>query len=58
MKAFIGNDYDRGLRMLKDHLEKGNIAWEMSVESIVDVPAALYEKTWQVSLVLRSWALA
>lgn len=42
MKAFIGNDYDRGLRMLKDHIETGKIESNTSVEGIVHVPSVLY----------------
>lgn len=42
MKAMIGNDYDRGLRMLKDYLENGSVPSVTKVEGVVDVPAVLY----------------
>lgn len=42
MKAFIGNDYDRGLRMLKDQLETGKIESNVTVEALVHVPSVLY----------------
>lgn len=45
MKAMIGMDYDRGLRMLKDYVEKGSVPSGVSVEGIVDVPAVTYAGT-------------
>jgi len=42
MKAMIGGDYDRGLSMLKDYLESGEVPSNTVVEGVVDVPASLY----------------
>lgn len=42
MKAFISADYDRGLRMLKDHIELGSIASKTTVEGVVEMPSSLY----------------
>jgi len=41
-KAFIRNDYNRGLEMLKDFVETGNVLSRVKVEGVVDVPATLY----------------
>jgi len=42
MKAMIANDYDRGLRMLKDYIETGAVPSSTRVEGLVDVSAVLY----------------
>jgi len=42
MKAMIGSDYDRGLGMLKDYIEKGEVPSNTVVEGVVEVPASLY----------------
>lgn len=42
MEAFIGNDYDRGLRMLKDYLENGQVYSQMSNEGISQFPGSKY----------------
>lgn len=42
MKAMIGNDYDRGLRMLKDYIENGSVPTGTNVEGVVDAPATFY----------------
>jgi len=42
MKAMIGSDYDRGLRMLKDYIESGSIESSTTIDGMVDVPSALY----------------
>jgi effector-binding domain-containing protein len=42
MKAFIKNDYDRGLRMLKDYLEQGSVPTAVSDDGIVEAPAVTY----------------
>ncbi len=42
MKAMIGSDYDRGLRMLKDYIESGAIPSKIDVGGVVDVPAVVY----------------
>jgi DNA gyrase inhibitor GyrI len=39
MKGMIGMDYERGLRMLKEHVETGAINSATTIEGIVDVPA-------------------
>jgi effector-binding domain-containing protein len=42
MRAYIGRDYQRGLLMLKDYLETGNVLSDTEVCGIVDMPDADY----------------
>ncbi len=42
MKAMIGMDYDRGLKMLKDYVENGTVPSDSKVNGIVDTPAIHY----------------
>jgi len=42
MKAFIKNDYDRGLRMLKDYIENGSVQSAVSDEGVVESPSVSY----------------
>ncbi len=39
MKGMIGMDYDRGLRMLKEHVETGAINSATTIEGVVEAPA-------------------
>lgn len=51
MKAMIAGDYDRGLSMLKDYLETGEVPSNTVVEGVVDVPASLYAgKTYHTTM--------
>lgn len=51
MKAMIGSDYDRGLSMLKDYLESGEVPSKMVLEGVVDMPASLYAgKTYHTTM--------
>lgn len=38
MEPWIGMDYERGLKMLKDHLEKGTIASDIKIVGIEEFP--------------------
>lgn len=49
MKAFISNDYDRGLRLLKDYIESGSTKCDVSVEGVVQAPSTLYAGKTYVS---------
>ncbi len=42
MEPWIGMDYERGLKMLKDYLEKGSIASHISIEGIAEFPETHY----------------
>lgn len=42
MKAMIGMDYARGLRMLKEYVETGKVISECEFVGIVDVPSCQY----------------
>lgn len=42
LKAMIATDYTRGLKMLRDYLEKGKVRSNSIVEGLVDVPLTLY----------------
>lgn len=42
MKAMIGNDYERGLKMLKDYLEKGEVWTKSELEGVVDIAGQTY----------------
>ncbi len=42
MKAMIGMDYDRGLRMLKEYVETGTVKSKTEFAGIVDVPTCQY----------------
>ncbi len=42
MVAMIGNDYERGLVMLKDYVETGKVEFDMEFKGIVDVPEEHY----------------
>ncbi len=42
MKAFVGSDYKRGLKMLKEYLENGNVPTATAVEGVVERPSAHY----------------
>jgi len=51
MKAMISSDYDRGLSMLKDYLESGEVPSNTVVEGVVDLPSALYAgKTYHAQM--------
>lgn len=41
-EAFIGNDYNRGLTMLKDYVELGKVPAEMSVKGMEEFPGCTY----------------
>jgi len=42
MSAWIGMDYDRGLRMMKDYVEAGDIASVSTVEGVVEADGISY----------------
>ena len=42
MKALIGMDYTRGLKMLKEYVETGNVNSKTEIVGIVDVPSIHY----------------
>jgi len=42
MKTFIGADYARGLKMLKEYVETGEVLSETKIVGIVDVPGMEY----------------
>ena len=42
MKAWIGMDYDRGLRMLKEIAEKGSVAASTTNAGVTDIPGFSY----------------
>ncbi len=42
MEAFVGMDYDRGLSMLKEHIEKGEIDSKLEFRGVSDFSAAKY----------------
>lgn len=42
MKAWIGMDYERGLRMLKEYVETGTVKSKSEFVGVVDVPAMFY----------------
>lgn len=42
MEAMVGMDYERGLRMLKDHLELGHVPSALSFSEKVHVPGCQY----------------
>lgn len=42
MKAMIGMDYDRGLKMLKEYVETGVVTSATEIVGVVDVPAITY----------------
>ncbi len=42
MKTMIGMDYERGLRMLKEYIETGEVKSKTEFSGIVDVPACSY----------------
>ena len=42
MKAMIGMDYERGLRMLKEYAETGIVNSKVAISGIVDAPATTY----------------
>ncbi len=41
MQALIGMDYERGLLMLKDYLETGTVACQLSIQGKPNSPAQL-----------------
>ena len=51
MEALIGMDYDRGLSMLKDRLETGNVPSRLEFVGVQDSPAVRYV----VSVLRRPW---
>ena len=42
MKAMIGMDYDRGLKLLKEYIETGSVTSKTEIAGIVDVPVMHY----------------
>ncbi|MGB7181279.1 MAG: SRPBCC family protein [Burkholderiaceae bacterium] len=42
MESMIGMDYERGLRMLKEYVETGNVLSTVRVDGVVDLPATRY----------------
>ncbi|MBX2839632.1 MAG: SRPBCC family protein [Gammaproteobacteria bacterium] len=42
MVAMIRNDYDRGLRLLKEYVETGDVHMSVEHNGVVDVPASSY----------------
>ncbi len=42
MSAWVGSDYERGLAMLKEYLETGEVRSETTVKGVVDRPAMYY----------------
>ena len=42
MEPWIGMDYERGLKMLKDHMEKGAIASHIDIEGVVEFTETHY----------------
>lgn len=42
MKAMIGMDYDRGLKMLKQYIETGTVSSNIEIIGVVDMPALHY----------------
>jgi effector-binding domain-containing protein len=42
MKTFIGMDYERGLKMLKEYVETGNVQSKTEFAGIVEVPTCQY----------------
>lgn len=42
MKAMIGMDYERGLKLLKEYVETGSVSSTVEVVGVVDVPAIPY----------------
>ena len=42
MEAYIGSDYERGLMLLKDYLEKGKVESQLALEGVKEFPAIQY----------------
>ncbi|RNC83038.1 MAG: hypothetical protein ED557_09970 [Balneola sp.] len=42
MMAFIGMDYERGLRMLKEHIEDGEVKSKLEFKGVSDFPGSKY----------------
>ena len=42
MSAMVGSDYERGLAMLKEYLETGQVSTRVSIKGVVDRPGFFY----------------
>ena len=42
MKTFVGMDYERGLNMLKEYLEKGSVSSYVHIEGVMPLPQQKY----------------
>ena len=42
IKTYVGMDYERGLKMLKEYAETGSVKSQLTIEGVVDTPAMHY----------------